>query len=118
MLEELGQLREAEQFWPWLYKIALNEIRLNHRNQQHNKTVSDPDTSTNHNHNDSREVIAGVVYDEFREIVFAAMRELKPEHRSVINMRCYDKCSMMKLQRRWDAVILLFKSCSTGQKCR
>lgn len=91
MLESLGKLRESEQFWPWLYKIALNKIRLHHRNAQHHRTISDPDTNGDHNHNDSQEVIAGMVYQEFRETVFAAMRELKPDHRSIINMRCYDQ---------------------------
>jgi len=26
MLESLGDLRQVDQFWPWLYKIALNKI--------------------------------------------------------------------------------------------
>ena len=41
MLEALGQLREAEQFWPWLYKIALNKIHLHHRKEeQHHRSIS------------------------------------------------------------------------------
>ena len=91
MLTALDNLKEADQFWPWLYKIALNQIRLRHRNAQHHRTVSDPDMDSHHNHKDCQEVIAGMVYDEFRETVFAAMRDLKPEHRSIINMRCYDQ---------------------------
>jgi hypothetical protein len=50
-------------------------------------------------HKDSQEVIAGVVYQEFRETVFAAMRELKPEHRSVINMRCYDQMKYTEIAK-------------------
>src|SRR3989339_1006027 len=84
MLETLGELREAEQFWPWLYKIALNKIRLHHRNRQNHRTVSEPDTNPSCNR-DSQEAIADMVYNEFREAVFAAMQELKPEHRSIIN---------------------------------
>ena len=34
MLEAIGELREAEQFWPWLYKIALNKIRHHHRKSE------------------------------------------------------------------------------------
>jgi DNA-directed RNA polymerase specialized sigma24 family protein len=30
MFKVLGDLKEAERFWPWLYKIALNKIRLYH----------------------------------------------------------------------------------------
>jgi RNA polymerase sigma-70 factor (ECF subfamily) len=89
MLEALGELRESEQFWPWLYKIVLNKIRLYYRTEQNHKTISDPDMDRQHKEN--HEVIASMVYQEFRETVFAAMRELKPEHRSIINMRCYDQ---------------------------
>lgn len=99
MLEALGQLREVEQFWPWLYKIAINQVRLHHRNEKNHKTVSDPDMDSHPNQNDSQEVIAGMVYEEFREAVFAAMGELKPEHRSVINMRCYDQMKYAEIAK-------------------
>ncbi|MHC4110144.1 MAG: RNA polymerase sigma factor [Planctomycetota bacterium] len=91
MLDALNELREANQFWPWLCKIALNNIRLYHRKEQQHRKITDPDMNDSQRHKDSQEVIAGVVYQEFRETVFAAMRSLKPAHRSVINMRCYDQ---------------------------
>ena len=99
MLEALGELREAGQFWPWLYKIALNNIRLHHRKEQQNRTIPEPDMNHSQKHKDSQEVIAGVVYQEFRETVFAAMRELKPKHRSVINMRCYDQMKYSEIAK-------------------
>ena len=91
MLEAISELRETDKFWPWLYKIALNKIHLYHRNEGHYKGPREPDTNQAEKHKDSQEVIAGVVYRKFRESVFAAMRELKAEHRSIINMRCYDQ---------------------------
>ena len=99
MLEALGELREADQFWPWLNKIALNKIRLHHRKEQQHRKIPDPDMNNSQKHKDSQEVIAGVVYQEFRETVFAAMRELKPEHRSVINMRCYDQMQYSEIAK-------------------
>ncbi|MHC4095894.1 MAG: RNA polymerase sigma factor [Planctomycetota bacterium] len=99
MLEALGELREADQFWPWLCKIALNKIRHHHRKEQQHRKIPDPDMNNSQKHKDSQEVIAGVVYQEFRETVFAAMRELKPEHRSVINMRCYDQMKYTEIAK-------------------
>lgn len=91
MLKIIGELREVEQFWPWLHKIALNKIRHHYRNDKFRKTVSTSDMDADHKHDDSREVVADMVFQEFREAVIAAMRELKPDHRSIINMRCYDQ---------------------------
>jgi len=99
MLEALGELREAEQFWPWLCKIALNKIRLHHRKEQQHRKIPDPDMNDSQKHKDNQEVIAGIVYEEFRETVFSAMRDLKPEHRSVINMRCYDQMQYSEIAK-------------------
>ena len=99
MLEAIGELREAEKFWPWLYKIALNKIHLYHRNEGHYKGPGEPDTNQAEKYKDNQEVIADVVYREFREGVFAAMRELKAEHRSIINMRCYDQMSYCEIAK-------------------
>jgi len=91
MFERLGELREADKFWPWLHKIALNKIRLDHRSKQRHKTVSAPHEIPDHYNKESQEAIVGMVYREMRDAVFAAMRELKPAHRTIINMRCYDQ---------------------------
>jgi hypothetical protein len=40
-----------------------------------------------------------VVGQELKEIVFAAMRNLKPEHRAVINMRCYDEMGYAEIAK-------------------
>ncbi|NIP25987.1 MAG: sigma-70 family RNA polymerase sigma factor [Phycisphaerae bacterium] len=99
MLEALGELREADQFWPWLNKIALNKIRHHHRQEQQHRKIHDPDMNNSNKHKDSQEVIAGIVYEEFKGTVFAAMRNLKPEHRSVINMRCYDRMQYSEIAK-------------------
>ncbi|HPS54312.1 MAG TPA: sigma-70 family RNA polymerase sigma factor, partial [Sedimentisphaerales bacterium] len=91
MLEALSKLRNIELFWPWLYKIARNKMLNHYRKEQHHITISDPDMNYSQKNKDGQEAIVGMLYDEFREAVFASMQELKPDHRLVINMRCYDK---------------------------
>jgi DNA-directed RNA polymerase specialized sigma24 family protein len=39
MVKILGELKETDRFWPWLYKIALNKLRLHHRRQKVRRTV-------------------------------------------------------------------------------
>ncbi|MCF7955467.1 MAG: sigma-70 family RNA polymerase sigma factor [Phycisphaerae bacterium] len=99
MLEALEKLRKAEVFWPWLYKIALNTIRSHYKNEQNHITISDPDMNPDCNRNERHDAIAGLVYQEFSESVFAAMRELKPDHRSIINMRCYDEMQFSEIAK-------------------
>ena len=99
MLEALKELRKAELFWPWVYKIALNKIRHHYRKEQNHITISDPDTNPSCNCDERHDAIAGLVYQEFSESVFAAMRELKPDHRSIINMRCYDQMKFSEIAK-------------------
>lgn len=89
MFKVLGDLKEAERFWPWLYKIALNKIRLYHRTERRQKSVpmsaiKDCDASQN-----SQEVMAEVVSGELKQIVVSAMQSLRARHRTVLTLRCY-----------------------------
>ncbi len=89
MFRILRDLREPDKFWPWLYKIALNKIRLNYRAKRRRKTVPIAAVDEGAITDSSQEVMANAVTQELREIVFAAMRHLKPRHRAVLSMRCY-----------------------------
>ena len=95
MFKILGQLENAERFWPWLYRIALNKMNFYHRRERHRKMAS---ISKNGDENwlkgkqkDGEDGLASLVSQELKQIVFAAMRELNPRHRKVLIMRCYNE---------------------------
>jgi RNA polymerase sigma-70 factor (ECF subfamily) len=92
MFKVLGKLENAERFWPWLRGIAFNKIRRHHANvQRHRKaSVSNPARPSN-GQNDSQTALSNLVGKEIRQIVFTAMSELKPRHRQVLAMRCYEQ---------------------------
>jgi RNA polymerase sigma-70 factor (ECF subfamily) len=89
MFKILGKLRRADRFWPWLYRIALNKIRLHHRTEHCHKTVPVSATGDGDVEGTGREAMANLIGRELKEIVLGAMRKLKPRHRLVLTMRCY-----------------------------
>jgi RNA polymerase sigma-70 factor (ECF subfamily) len=93
MLEVLNELKEADRFWPWLFKIALNKILIHRRAEHKRRNVPKSATNLVDVQRDRQTAIANVVGQELKDIVLAAMQKLKPEHRAVINMRCYDEMS-------------------------
>jgi RNA polymerase sigma-70 factor (ECF subfamily) len=99
MLEVLNELKEADRFWPWLFKIALNKIFSHRRSEHKRKTVSKPAAGLGDAQRQRQTAIANVVGQELKEIVFAAMQKLKPEHRAVINMRCYDEMGYAEIAK-------------------
>jgi RNA polymerase sigma-70 factor (ECF subfamily) len=89
MLKVLDELKEAERFWPWLYKIARNKLRLHHRKQRQQKTVVAAAAADGATAKDCQDAISDMVGKELKETVLRAVRRLKSEHREVISMRCY-----------------------------
>lgn len=89
MFKILSELREADRFWPWLYKIALNKLRNFFRKERRRKTVPISPATESGTGDDGEEVISNAVTQELKQIVFTAMRSLKPQQRAVITMRCY-----------------------------
>lgn len=89
MFKILSDLKEAHRFWPWLYKIALNKMRLHHRTERRRKDVTTSAGQEGQAQGDSREVMVGAIGAELKQIVLTAMQRLKPRHRAVLMMRCY-----------------------------
>ncbi|NIP54197.1 MAG: sigma-70 family RNA polymerase sigma factor, partial [Phycisphaerae bacterium] len=99
MLEVLNELKEADRFWPWLFKIALNKIFSHRRAEHKRKNFPKPVAGLGDAQRQRQTAIANVVGQELKEIVFAAMQKLKPEHRAVINMRCYDEMGYSEIAK-------------------
>jgi RNA polymerase sigma-70 factor (ECF subfamily) len=89
MLKMLKELKEANRFWPWLYKIVLNKIRGHYRRESYRKTVPLSAATEGARANDDLDGMATVMSNELKEIVVGAMRSLKPNYRTVLTMRCY-----------------------------
>lgn len=86
MFKVFGQLNDPQRFWPWLYKIALNKFRSQKRRERIHKAV--PISSVNPA-SDGKDTMTTLIGEELKQAIFEAMRRLKPEHRTILTMRCY-----------------------------
>jgi RNA polymerase sigma factor (sigma-70 family) len=93
MFNSLDKLERADHFWPWLCKIAFNKILHYYKKEQRRKTVSISDAGDwpQGEIKDGQTGLAALVGEELKQLVFDAMRELKPKHRAVLAMRCYEE---------------------------
>ncbi|MCP4453919.1 MAG: RNA polymerase sigma factor [Planctomycetes bacterium] len=100
MIEQLPTLRQSDQFWPWLSKIALNRMRRYYRDNGKRRIRSldsaQPQESSSHDHT----VVADAITNELRQIVLSAMRQLKPHLRTVLVLRCYEQLSFPEIADR------------------
>ena len=89
MFKKLRELKAADRFWNWLTKIAFNKINHHYRKEKRLKTALASPVGDRDRQEDSQDVVAELVSKEFQQIVFTAMRRLKPQHRTVLTLRCY-----------------------------
>ncbi len=95
MFKNLEKLKSAEKFWPWLRGIAFNMIRRHRTKEWGRKTVSisgmgDEDFSKKQL-SENEAGLANLVTQELKQTVMDAMRQLKPQYRMVLTMRCYEQ---------------------------
>ena len=89
MFKFLDKLEKADRFWPWLRRIAANKINHHYARQPHQNQGSMSETqglST-----DPGQGIVNLVGQELKQTVLHAMDQLKPRHRQVLVLRCYEE---------------------------
>ncbi len=105
MFNNLDSLVRADRFWPWLCKIAFNKVRRHYKNQALHRTVSMSDTADwpQDEPGDGQTGLTNLIEEELKQLIFDAMRELKPQHRAVLAMRCYEEMQYSQIAQLMDS---------------
>ncbi len=88
MFKFLDKLERPDRFWPWLFRMAGNNARdaVNRRRRQVSIEQAGPSADGN-----ARGGLEQLISAELQRTVSAAMAALRPEHRQVISLRCYEQ---------------------------
>jgi RNA polymerase sigma-70 factor (ECF subfamily) len=97
MLQILGNLKDPERFWCWLYAITLNKVRRHYRQRWRQKGASLAEIGEESLRAGQQDVLAELVTEELKQIVMRAVFELEPRQRAVLTMRCYDQLSYAEI---------------------
>lgn len=106
MVRLLGKLGSVEHFWPWLRAVAYNKVRNHRRREKLRRGVSlcqlGNDVSPYPGSPQSQEGLADLMSQELKHIIKQAMREIKPQYRDVLSMRCYEGMEYDKIAALMD----------------
>jgi RNA polymerase sigma-70 factor (ECF subfamily) len=96
MLKFLNKLERAERFWPWLFRIAGNNLHdhWDHERLQKTKLKSKRPYADSA---DKQQGLENMVSQELKQVVSAAMTALRPRHRKVLILRCYEEMSYSEI---------------------
>jgi len=99
MVRVFDKLDEPDNFWAWLRGMAFNKTRRHHTERQRGREVRLSGKSEPEDKKSRDNGLANLVADEIRAIVYAAMSELKPAHRKVLTMRCYEDMAYSEIAK-------------------
>ncbi|MBN1817283.1 MAG: sigma-70 family RNA polymerase sigma factor [Sedimentisphaerales bacterium] len=104
MLQSLSRLRDVKVFWPWLYRIAHNQIRNHFRDRSRHATVWFSGMEPNHLdgllHDDSHNAGRSLLKRELKEQLCKAVTQLKKLPRAIVSMRYYEDLSYAQISDR------------------
>lgn len=91
MFKSIGKLKKVDRFWPWLFRIAGNKVKHHCKQERRRKTVPLSEIGYKGENNDRQEDVAGMISQELKQSVIAAMHKLKPQQQNVLFLRCYEE---------------------------
>ena len=97
MVKSLGNLRKAERFWPWLYRIAQSKIRQHYKSKQKKAAISESalyeDFLAHHRDGREEDGLGQLVQKELSKKVMSAMQKMQQQYRAVLSLRCLEQLS-------------------------
>lgn len=95
MFKFLDKLKSPDRLWGWLLRIASNNVRDDY-NRRQRRRITDAEPGVI-GPRDRQEGLENLVSEEVKHVVSAAMLALKPRHRMVLALRCYEEMPFSKI---------------------
>ncbi|MFA6187021.1 MAG: sigma-70 family RNA polymerase sigma factor [Phycisphaerae bacterium] len=110
MVKSLGNLRQSEKLWPWLYRTAIGRVYQHYRSKNLKvKTLSITDMTSENSHSGNYDIqdpqddgLTIAMRNELVKSVFAAMEKLRLNYRNVLVLRCMEQRSFVEIAEIMD----------------
>jgi len=97
MLESMDKLRDVNAFWPWLYRVTSNCINSFYRARSKTSNVSLQDELLESIVGEHKTSDADLMNKELGKAVIKAVATLKPRHRQMVTLRCFESMSFKEI---------------------
>ncbi len=95
MIQSINQLEHVDQFWHWMFRMALGKVQHHYRELKHRRRIFERSKSeqmcihhrVTANYNDG---LTELLRKELSEVVFKAMNRLQLKYRNVLVLRCFE----------------------------
>jgi RNA polymerase sigma-70 factor (ECF subfamily) len=94
MVKSLGSLKNAESFWPWMYRVAQSKIQQHYKTKKKAAIVYEPafyqDLLAYHGSHQKDEGFARLVNEDLSKKVMVSMKRIKQQYRAILSLRCFE----------------------------
>jgi RNA polymerase sigma-70 factor (ECF subfamily) len=97
MYKIFSQLKRAENFWPWLCKIALNKLRIHSRTNARHRELLKANSDKFAPRPAQPDGLANAINEELKNNILLAMSVLSERQKAVMSMRCYEDLSYTQI---------------------
>jgi len=119
MVESLKELKQAEQFWLWLYRTAMGKVQHYFRDKKQQQMIHlaavDKERLAEYASQTYDDGLNSVMRRELSETICQAMARLKFAYRNVLVLRCFEQLSYAEIASLMDckelgARVLFFRA--------
>jgi len=105
MIRYIDSLKQADRFWPWLYRIAQSKIQQHYRAKQKKAGVAasasyrDFLRQSQHARDDHHQDdgLHRLLQKELSKKIVVAMKQLRQQYRAVLSLRCFEQLSYLDI---------------------
>jgi len=95
MIRSLKKLKQADRFWPWLFRTALGKVQHYFRRQGPGRIARQTTVNTakvlEHAPKDYRTGLTALVRKESKQLVLEAMGQIDFAYRNILTLRCFEQ---------------------------
>jgi len=119
MVESLKDLKQAEQFWLWMYRTAMGKVQHYFRDKKQEQMIHiaalDKERLSEYVSQDRDDSLNIVMRRDLSETIFQAIARLKFAYRNVLVLRCFEQLSYAEIASLMDckelgARVLFFRA--------
>jgi RNA polymerase sigma-70 factor (ECF subfamily) len=123
--DTISKLRKLNLFWPWVRQIAINKLRQYYKIERRQRHILNAEVANNYLgqrlQNGEPDGMGKLMNMEMKQFIVSAMKQLKPDHRQIINLRCFEAMDYLQISESmgctdFGARVLFFRAKRALQK--
>ncbi len=106
--KDINKLRQQDRFWPWIRGIAYHKLCQFYKMEKRQRDILEPTLAHTYmkkrnNNIHQPDHLGKLISEEQKAFIMNSMKKLKPKHRQIINLRCFEGMDYSEIAEMTDS---------------